>query len=185
MMQDRKLRLSAQHWIDVAAEELSERGPDALTIDALCRKTRKTKGSFYAHFDSHDAFLAALAAHWRERNTEAVVRSADEKTTPRDRLAMLNYVAVRLDARLDQGMRMLADRNPHIAEAVAEVEETRIAYLADLYLVTGDYSENEARDLATIEYAAYVGLQLVGSKRTPHELERLYQAFTKLTSRRV
>lgn len=174
--------MCAQDWIDVATKALAERGPDALTIDALCVRAGKTKGSFYAHFDSHDAFLVALAADWRERNTLAAIRRADAAPTPCDRMAVLNHIAARLDPGLDHGMRMLGDRHPLVASAVAEVEEIRIGYLADLYRATGSHSETEARDLATLEYAAYVGLQLVGSKRAPHELERLHGAFTKLTS---
>ncbi|MBH5397550.1 TetR/AcrR family transcriptional regulator [Bradyrhizobium sp. CNPSo 4010] len=178
-------RVSAQYWIDVAARELCARGPDALTIDLLCRKTRKTKGSFYAHFDNYDAFLIALAADWRKRNTEAVIQTVDEKGTPNDRLATLNHLAVRLDAKLDHGMRMLAARNSLIADAVAEVDETRISYLADLYRAAAGYSRTEARDLATIEYAAFVGLPLLAPRRSTRELERLYKAFIRFTSRRL
>lgn len=176
-------RASAQHWIDVAAKALCRHGPDELTIDALCRKAGKTKGSFYAHFESHDAFLAALVAYWRETNTQAVTRVVEKEGSPRDRLALLNQVAVRLDARFDLGMRRLADRNQFVSDAVAEVDNMRIAYLASLYEATGDYSVSEAADLATVEYAAYVGLQQINPDREPDELERLYQAFAKLVLR--
>lgn len=176
-------RASAQYWIDVAAKALSEHGPDELTIDALCRKIRKTKGSFYAHFENHDAFLAALVTYWRESNTQAVTRVVAEGASPRDRLALLNHVAVRLDAKFDQGMRRLADRNHLVSDAVAKVDEMRIAYLASLYEATGDYSESEAADLATVEYAAYVGLQQINPNRAPDELERLYASFAKLVLR--
>lgn len=176
-------RASAQHWIDVAAKALSKHGPDELTIDKLCRKTRKTKGSFYAHFDNYDAFIAALVAYWRESNTKAVARVVAEGTSPRDRLALLNHIVVRLDARFDQGMRKLADRNPLVSDAVAKVDEMRIAYLASLYVATQEFSQSEASDLAAIEYAAYVGLQQISPNLAPDEMERLYAAFAKLTLR--
>lgn len=181
-MRRKQARVSAQYWIDVAAKALSKRGPDALTIDAMCRATGKTKGSFYAHFDNHDAFLAALAAYWRENATEAVIRSVDSAASNR-RLSLLNTLAVRVDSRLDQGMRSLAGVSQLVAEAVADVDKTRTAYLAGLYRAAGGYSDSEARDLAAIEYAAYVGLQQIKPKRGPRELERLYAAFTKLISR--
>ncbi|ACL60850.1 TetR/AcrR family transcriptional regulator [Methylobacterium nodulans] len=179
MTRDQPSRISAQDWIEVATAALSERGPDALTIDALCRATRKTKGSFYAHFDSYDAFLAALAASWRESNTQAVIRAV-EGVCPGDRLGLLNHLAVRLDPKLDQGMRRLSDRSPLIADAVAEVDRQRIAYLAGLHHTVADYSEQDALDLATIEYAAYVGLQQINPKCSPEELERLCAMFLKL-----
>lgn len=185
MKEAAKQRASAQYWIDLATEALCEHGPDALTIDALCRKSGKTKGSFYAHFDSHDSFLLRLAAHWRERNTEAVIQAADVKPAAQDRLAMLNYLAVRLDMRLDQGMRLLAERSLRIAEEVTEVDEARIAYLTDLHQATGPFPDGEAMDIATIEYAAYVGLHLIRPKRAPEELERLHKAFTRRMFHRI
>lgn len=66
---------------------------------------------------------------------------------------------------------------------MAEVDDFRISHLADLYLATGQYSAAQAIDLATIEYAAYIGLRVVGSNRTPHERTQLYEALSKLTSR--
>jgi AcrR family transcriptional regulator len=178
-----RARVSAQYWIEIAARALARHGPDALTIDALCRATRKTKGSFYAHFGSHDAFLGALAAFWRELTTEAVMRAVDGAAQAQDRLACLNQLAIAIDPRFDQGMRKLADRSPLIREAVTAVDAMRIAYLAALYEGTGKYAARDAKDLATIEYAAYVGLQQIGPDLPPGELQRLYDAFMKLTAR--
>ncbi|WP_374656409.1 TetR/AcrR family transcriptional regulator [Dongia sp.] len=183
MRREKKPRVSARDWVEIALTELSSHGPDAITIDALCRRAGKTKGSFYAHFDSFDAFLAALATHWRARNTETVMRDADAAASPRDRLARLNAIAVRLDARLDQGMRKLAGKSPLIAAAVAKVDEMRIAYLARLHQAAGGFPARAAKDLATIEYAAYVGLPLIGPERGLDELERLHRTFTRLISR--
>lgn len=178
-------RASAQFWVDVAVKALSEDGPDALTIDALCQRTEKTKGSFYAHFDNYDAFMAALAAYWRESNADAVMRAVEGEASLGDRLALLNHLAVRLDVKLDLGMRRLADRSQLIREAVAEVDRARVSYLAGLYQAIANYSEQEASDLATIEYAAYVGLQQIDPAREPYELDRLYNVFVRLTSRPV
>ena len=182
MKPDGKARLSAQNWIDIGLRDLSEIGPDALTIDALCRRAGKTKGSFYAHFDSHEAFLLSLAACWRERNTEALLRDASAEPTVHGQLTRLNHMAVRLDARLDQGMRTLAERVPAIAEAFSEVESTRIVNLARLHRAARNCSETEARDLATIEYAAYIGLQIMRPRLTISELESLHEAFVKLVA---
>jgi AcrR family transcriptional regulator len=175
-------RRAALQWIEVGLRELSEHGPDALTIDALCRRTGKTKGSFYAHFDSHRAFLGSLVRCWLERNTEALLQAANVETTPRGRLNKLNELAVRLDAKLDQGMRALAERHPELAEAITEVDSIRITNLACLHRAVRNCSEAEAIDLATIEYAAFIGFQYVYPKRSIGELERLNVAFVEMTS---
>lgn len=174
-------RASAKYWIDVGTKELAKGGPDALTIDALCRKTQKTKGSFYAHFESHDAFVMALAESWRQSNTLDVITIAEQGQETRDRLERLNDVAIALNASLDQEMRRLATRSAHVSKVVAEVDRTRIAYLASLYAALGGFSDRECADLATIEYAAYVGLQQLNRK--PAELKRLYVTFAKLVLR--
>jgi AcrR family transcriptional regulator len=182
MTGETKARLSAQQWIEIGLQELSKRGPDALTIDALCRRTGKTKGSFYAHFGSHGAFIGSLVTRWLERNTEALLRAADIEPTPRGQLNKLNALAVRLDAKLDQGMRALAERHPAFTKAVSKVDSIRIANLARLHRAVRNCSEAEALDLATVEYAAYIGFQFMHPKRSVGELERLYLAFEKMTS---
>lgn len=182
MIGETKARLSAQHWIEIGLGELSEHGPDALTIDALCRMTGKTKGSFYAHFRSHGAFLESLVECWLERNTEALLQAADAEPTPRGRLSKLNDLAVHLDAKLDQGMRALAERHPALTEAVSEVDGIRIANLARLHRSVRKCSEAEATDLATIEYAAYIGFQFMHPKHSVGELKRLYLAFEEMIS---
>lgn len=178
-----KSRASARYWIDIATAELRKRGPTALTIDALCRKTGKTKGSFYAHFENHDAFLAALAAEWRRRNTEAIIANVDTERLPRNRLAKLNQAALRLDADLERGLRWLAEGNAIVATAVAEIDRARTSYLAGLYQAVRGRAWTEAMDLAVIEYAAYVGLQFLRPKRDTPELERLHRAFERFISR--
>jgi AcrR family transcriptional regulator len=183
MKQMRGPRISAQFWLDIAIDNLCEHGPDALTIEALCRKANRTKGSFYAHFHNYEAFLLALVALWRTRNTEAVIQGADEMATPQDRLAVLNHLVLRLDPRLGERMRELADRYPFIAAAIIAVDEERVAYLAGLYMAADTMSDSDARDLATIEYATYVGLLRMGPPRDLAEMERLYQAFLRLTGR--
>lgn len=180
----KQARISAQSWIEIAIEQLAEYGADALTIDALCARLQKTKGSFYAHFESHEAFLISLAAHWRKHNTEMIISETDALKNPQDRLAQLQHFAVQLDPRIDQGMRGLSERHPLIGEAVSSVDTMRTQYLADLYIASGAYSKSEAQDLATIEYAAYVGLYLIGPKRDQAELDRLYRTFTNLLARK-
>lgn len=182
MTQPKRARITARSWVEIAAGALAERGPAALTIEALCQKARKTKGSFYAHFADYDAFLSALTAHWREIGTEAIKRAVDAAPATADRLGELNRQASMVDARLDLGMRRLAETSPIVLAAVMEADRARIAYLAGLYVATKGLSKSDATDFATIEYAAFVGLQAIGPKRDTDELRRLYEVFRKFTA---
>jgi hypothetical protein len=57
-----------------------------------------------------------------------------------------------------------------------------MAYLSKLYRDTGRYSPEEAEALATIEYAAFVGLQQITPTGTG-DVNHLYEAFLTLTRR--
>lgn len=52
-------------WLALGLAALAEQGPAGLTIEALCRRADKTKGSFYAHFPAIETYLSALALDTR------------------------------------------------------------------------------------------------------------------------
>lgn len=58
-------RFSRQDWLDAGVSALSEDGVGAVTIDALCRRVGKTKGSFYSHFPTMSDFIRQLGERWR------------------------------------------------------------------------------------------------------------------------
>ena len=175
-------RVGADYWVALGLRRLAEQGPDGLTIDGLCRAASKTKGSFYAHFTSHDAFLLAVIARWRAESSAALIASSSVRTDPTDRLLLLNRLAIMLDPALERGIYRLAERNPQVAAAVMAVDDLRLAYLASLYRAMGQHSDQMAADLAAIEYAAFVGFQRPGAARDSQEFERLHQVFLALVS---
>ncbi len=64
------------------------------------------------------------------------------------------------------------------------VDETRINFLSELYLRSGKFNEREALDLARVEYAAFVGLQIIYPNESPSKRLALYEGFRKLVDRR-
>lgn len=175
-------RFAKTDWLALGLAAVAEGGPPALTIDALTRRAGKTRGSFYAHFADMAGFLAALADHWRERYTTRLIETANAQRGAARRLDCLNELAFRLNPRVEQGMRRLANVNDAVAAVAAAVDQTRMAYLAKLYRDTGRYSPEEAEALATIEYAAFVGLQQI-TTRGAGDVNHLYEAFLTLTRR--
>ena len=176
-------RFRRSDWLDLGLAALGEAGPSGLTIDALCARAKKTRGSFYAHFESVEEFLTALAGHWRQLFTRALIEEADTRPRAGARLDHLNQLAVRLDARIEQGMRKLAAIEPQVAAVCAEVDQQRTDYLARLYQQTEKFSTGDALTLARIEYGAFVGLQQTMPNATPSQLRALYQGFLRLTGR--
>jgi AcrR family transcriptional regulator len=176
--------MSALDWLDFGLETLAEGGPESLTIDGLCLRAGKTKGSFYAHFQSHDEFITALALHWRKRYTDNVIERVETEAEPQHRMEHLNRIVIHLDARIGHGMRRLAEKNQKVEQMVAEIDQVRISYLADLHLASGNFTPEDARDLAIIENAAFIGLTATGYGKRPAEMERLYSTFVRLLTPR-
>ncbi len=152
-------RFSRDDWLVLGLAQLSAYGPDGLRIEPLCAAAARTRGSFYHHFDDHDAFIAALLDQWREWNTDGVIEMVELEAEISGRRGRLNALAAGLDQQMEVGIRRFAATNPQAAKAVAEVDETRIAYLAGMNEQELAADEARARLLAEIEYAAFIGFQ--------------------------
>lgn len=178
-----KRRFGRGDWLALGLKALGEGGPEALTIEALCARAGRTRGSFYHHFETIDAYLAALAGHWSEQYTEEVIRRAETRSNASRKLDHLNTLAVDLDARVEQGMRRLAASDEHVRAMCRTVDARRISYLAGLYEQTGRYTAEEAEALARIEYAAFIGFQVIAPDTPRAELRATYDALLRLTGR--
>ena len=173
-------RFRLDDWLALGLVALTEQGPSGLTIEALCRRAGKTKGSFYAHFQAIEAYLSALAGHWRETHTHHLMREADKGGPAQERLVTLDRLALALDFHVEQGMRRLAQLDPGVAAICAEVDRERIAYLETLHGESGRFTPQEALALARVEYAAYIGFQQLDLGLSPQELHDCYGSFMRL-----
>ncbi|WP_172448586.1 TetR/AcrR family transcriptional regulator [Caulobacter mirabilis] len=176
-------RFTTADWLGLGLAALAEAGPPALTIEALCQRAGKTKGSFYAHFAGSEAYLAALAEHWRERHTRRLVEAARAEDRADAQLSALDQLALRLDERVEQGMRRLAAVDETVRRVCAEVDRERIAYLAELHQVSGRFDAADAQALARLEYAAFVGFQQIDTGAGEAGAAASYALFLKLTGR--
>jgi AcrR family transcriptional regulator len=177
-------RLSGADWLDFGLRRLAEAGPEALTIEALCAAAGKTKGSFYHHFETVESFRAALAAHWRERDTEAIIELSSQPAEAGERLGALNRLTSRLDRRLELGMRRLAAQDEAVEAACRAVDRRRIGHLIRLYSGLEGFSGEEAELLAQVTYAAFIGFQTIAPEMDAETSERAYLKFMGLVLRR-
>lgn len=173
-------RFRRSDWLDLGLTALAEQGPSGLTIEALCRRAGKTKGSFYAHFPAIEAYLAALAGHWRETHTLRLMQEVDKGGAAQDRLIALDRMALALDMRVEQGMRRLAQLDASVAATCAEVDRERIGYLVRLHGESGRFTPDEALALARVEYAAFIGFQQLDLGLSQDDLHECYATFMRL-----
>jgi AcrR family transcriptional regulator len=173
-------RFKKNDWILLGLNALAVDGADAITIDNLCERAAKTKGSFYFHFSTIEEYLIDLTNEWVDAYTTKITHITNANS---ERMDFLNQLAARIDLELEAGIRQLAARNEHVQESVRQADETRINWLADLYNITGKYSKSDAFALANIEIAAFTGFKMIKPDMKPKEARDFYTSFLKLTSR--
>ena len=173
-------RFSEDDWIKIGFSLLKEDGSSALTIGNLCKRAERTTGSFYFHFQNMNGFIKALTSTWVSEFTDSITAINPSTHQRRD---LLNLLVVRLDLELESGIRRLAERYGFIQTLVSQADSKRINWLSMLYEQTGNYSQQEASDLAEIEYAAFIGFRLVNPNLTASRSRELYEAFLSFTQR--
>lgn len=172
-------RFGKTDWLDLGLRALGDEGPSGLTVESLCERASRTRGSFYHHFPDMNDFLTRLVAHWHARFTSDVIDKTESSHT---KLAALNEFASRLDPAVELGMRRLANQQSAVASAVDAVDQDRMNYLARLYRRAG-LSRTAATRVAKLEYAGYVGSQLLWPDASAKERESLGRLLGKMTSR--
>ena len=161
-MPRRKPVLAMRHddWIGLAADALRRDGPAALTIDNLCHRARRTKGSFYHHFKSIDELRRAVVQHWIDGETEAVARTALAGSGPKERLEAMSRLTAASDHRLELGVRSLATSDPAITELVARADDRRelvmTSLLATAYRIRGEDAHHLAQLFHALHLAALI-----------------------------
>ncbi|MBA3324339.1 MAG: TetR/AcrR family transcriptional regulator [Rhodobacteraceae bacterium] len=169
-------------WIEAAYAILAQEGHAGLTIEQLTTRTGKTRGSFYHHFGSIDGFVSQLLVDWRERNTERIARLAERDPEPGARRTLFHREALRLDARVEIAIRNWAGTDRRVLGACSEVDRRRMDVLIrDLVALAErngrELPPSEAEMLARIEYAAFVGAQMLapeGKLDALPDIGRLY-----------
>src|SRR5689334_11922394 len=59
-----KTSLTAEDWADAALDALATGGLEAVAVEALARRLKVTKGSFYWHFGNRDELIKAALEAW-------------------------------------------------------------------------------------------------------------------------
>lgn len=89
--------LTRMDWILAATAALGQSGVDSVRVEALARRLKTSKGSFYWHFKDRPDLLEAVLALWEAEGTSDVIAMAADLPTPRERLVAVMEEAIRLD----------------------------------------------------------------------------------------
>jgi AcrR family transcriptional regulator len=153
-------RWSREDWLGFGEGQLKAGGAQALALERLCVAAGRTKGSFYHHFASTDAFLEALVDRWRgwatDRIAEAALAARDPDTSGRT----LKKLTAHMDHRLDLAMREVAAGSPALTGKVAEADARREAVVASLIVAAFGLDAARAGAAARIFHAVHLAGQI-------------------------
>ncbi len=126
-------RRSRKDWIEEGFRILAGEGDGGLTVDALCERLERTKGSFYHHFDGRPGYVEDLLAEWERQATDRIIASGNSDAPVKERLRAVNKQASELrNARLERAIRGWAAREPRARHAQDRVDRKRLEFLIEL-----------------------------------------------------
>lgn len=173
-------RMGRAQWVQAARNAISKDGMDALSVEALAKRLRVTKGSFYWHFKNRDALLGAVLSEWEETATNAIVSELSLIADPRERLLRLYRVtsAARRDRALYVALGSVRS-DAIVASSLSRVAKRRITFLSKAFREIG-LPLRKAQYRALLAYTSYVGfLHLLHEAPDALPNERLFRAFLK------
>ena len=152
-----KKSLDRDVWLKKALDVLFAHGIAQVKIEVLARKLKLTKGSFYWHFENRDDLLRSMVDWWRDNQLRFISGLNHATDDPAGMIkAVIEFTQHTEDSRHDIAMREFARFNKFAARAVVEVDERRIAYLAELFRAA-KFSDAEAVLRARALYFYQVG----------------------------
>lgn len=166
-MPERKSRLNVDDWLRAGFLALVNAGPDALKAEPLARTLGTTKGSFYWHFKDVPEYRARLVAQWERSAVAALAQAAETAATPTERLHNFAGVTGASDhvADVERAIRAWARFDHTVADAVAEIDGARLAYIG-LALQSLGLSNP---DFPRLLYGAWLGMQALPGSAAQNE----------------
>lgn len=173
-------RTSRDDWIEQGFRILEAEGDAALTVDALCDRLDRTKGSFYHHFRGRDGYVDALLDAWERRSTDRLIASVEAGGSVEERLRRLNHQASEEgEPRLERAVRAWAAREPRARTVQDRVDGRRLDFLEALMAERVGAGEGAER-LARAFQLMYVGAQHLDPPFVGSELYRTFRVLTPL-----
>jgi AcrR family transcriptional regulator len=150
--------LTGADWVQAALAAIAEGGLAAVAVEPLARRLGATKGSFYWHFPTRDALIAAALKEWERAETDAPIQRLEVIRDPAERLRAVTLAAVtdRAGGLRDAALSASAD-HPLVKPVLERVTAHRLRFLTDAYQQLG-WPPPQAAHRALLLYTPYVGL---------------------------
>lgn len=118
-------------FLDAGMRVLARDGYGGFKQSTVCAETGLTTGGFYHSFPSWKDFETALIEHWKSDATAQLVAILRTIGSPEERVVAMSAVARLLPHRTERALRVWAARDPDVACAVSEVDQTRLEAITE------------------------------------------------------
>lgn len=172
-------RYSKTDWLRLAQTLLKSEGTHALTLERLTDAAGKTRGSFYHHFKSRDAFLTAMVEDWQTTSLSTLAARLQNEDTPEGKREIMRGVSLEWDGAFERQLRILAAQEPLVAKLLAQVDDLRIQGLASMIALLQPEIE-DPQAFAFVQYASIVGGQMLLSSRKDPRIPAIRKVGNKL-----
>lgn len=170
-------RGSEDLWLNAAYDLLIDKGVDAVKVLPLAETLGLSRTSFYGHFDSREALLAALVNRWRDKNTGNLIRQTQSYAETITE-AVFNIFDCWLrpdlfDARFDHAIRNWALGDPGLRAILEQNDSDRIDAIRAMFERFG-YDADDARIRAYTIYYTQVGyVSMMVQEETRVRIDRM------------
>lgn len=174
-------RYARADWIRTAWEILHEDAAERLPIAEIARRMGVTKGSFYWHFEDRSDFQQAMLAHYRDAQTDMVIRAMRKvEGSAAERLRrLILFIAHNIDANLERTVFDWATLDAGVARALKEEYQRRADFVAELLRRAG-VAPKEARSRGLAFASMIMGWYLTRTEDVATELPRHARAIAAL-----
>lgn len=167
-------------WIDAGLRALAAGGPDAVRIDVLAQRLGVTRGGFYWHFGSREAFLEELLDEWERRCTdEAMERVESGGGDAKDKVWRAGMFTFSKDLLpIDLAVRDWARRDRSVADRLRRVDNRRIDYLRTLI---GSFcsDEDEVETRSMLAFSLAIGNHFIAADHGERSRKRVLELARK------
>lgn len=170
-------RLDKNSWLLEGFKTLEAEGFSRITIDNLCEKQKRSKGSFYYHFKNIDGYIEELMKYWVQEYTIVFIEKIEKKETPNQKYRTLVDMAMEAPYKIEQVIRAWGYSNSIVRKVVQEVDKMRLEYMKNLKREAG-IDNKTASYSAILEYAILIGIQQLYPDVSIEELTKIYKMYT-------
>ena len=168
--------LKKNNWLSEGLKIIESKGFTRITVDYLCERVKRSKGSFYFHFKNIDGYIQALMDFWVEKDTLSIIHKANT-ANDKEKKQVLYQLSVKKSLKLEQYIRAWGFSNETVRKMVEKADDLRMESIVAVEVNNGKKTD-EAKDIAVLTYSAFVGIQQLFPYMPKKEKLRLEQLFS-------